>query len=292
VKANLAARAAELMAGRVPFAHATVVRAQVPTSARPGDAAIVHPDGTFEGFVGGHCATGSVRTAALEALETGESVLLRILPDESSDFPESAGATVVVNPCLSGGALEIFVEPVLPSPLLCVMGDTPIADALETLGEPLGFLVERSSDVPDGALAVLIASHGGEESAAIRAALDAGVDFVGLVASPTRGKAVLAELDLTDAELGRVHTPVGLDIGSRTAAEIALSILAQIVQAVRRHGLRAADGGARTPPPRQAVDPICGMTVTIGPDTPHVEVDGIDYWFCNPGCRDRFLEAR
>jgi xanthine dehydrogenase accessory factor len=89
-----------------------------------------------------------------------------------------------------------------------------------------------------------------------------------------------------------VHTPVGLDIGSRTAAEIALSILAQIVQAVRREGLRAAEGERGTPPPRQAVDPICGMTVTIGPDTPHVEVDGVDYWFCAPGCRDRFMEAR
>jgi xanthine dehydrogenase accessory factor len=280
------------MAGRVPFAHATVVRAQVPTSARPGDAAIVHVDGTFEGFVGGHCATGSVRTAAMEALETGESVLLRILPEEDTDFPASSGATVVVNPCLSGGALEIFVEPVLPSPLLCVIGETPIAEALVTLGEPLGFLVEQSSDVPDGALAVLIASHGGEESAAIRAALDKQVDFVGLVASPTRGKAVLAELDLTDAELNRVHTPVGLDIGSRTAAEIALSILAQIVHAVRREGLRAPESEASTPPPHQAVDPVCGMTVTIGPDTPHVEVEGVDYWFCNPGCHDRFVEAR
>ncbi len=123
-------RLLELTAQRVPFVHATVVRAQVPTSARAGDDAIVLSDGSIEGFVGGQCAQTSVRTAALGALRDGQSVLLRVLPDGDVDFPEAPGAQVVVNSCLSGGALEIFLEPMLPSPLIEIVGDTPVADAL------------------------------------------------------------------------------------------------------------------------------------------------------------------
>src|ERR1700712_655578 len=109
------ARMSELLTQRVPFVHATVVRAQDPTSARAGDAAIVLADGTIEGFVGGQCAEGSVRSAALGALADGKTVLLRVLPDDAGSFPESPGAQVVVNPCLSGGAMEIFLEPLLPA---------------------------------------------------------------------------------------------------------------------------------------------------------------------------------
>jgi xanthine dehydrogenase accessory factor len=101
---GMAARVRELSAGRVPFVHATVVRAQVPSSAKAGDDAVVLPDGTIEGFVGGQCAETSVRTAALGALRDGETVLLRVLPDDGAPFPESPGAQVVVNACLSGGA--------------------------------------------------------------------------------------------------------------------------------------------------------------------------------------------
>src|SRR4051812_28695072 len=96
-----------------PFVRATVVRAQQPSSAHPGDAAIVYADGSIEGFVDGQCAEVSVRTAALEALRLGETMLLRVLPGDGASFPETPGAHVVVNPCLSGGALEIFLEPLL-----------------------------------------------------------------------------------------------------------------------------------------------------------------------------------
>ena len=123
------ARGAAACAARTPFVHATVVRAQQPTSAHPGDEAILLADGTIEGFVGGHCAQNSVRKAALGALQAGESVLLRVLPDGDVHFPEAPGACVMVNPCLSGGALEIFLEPRLPAPLIGICGATPIADS-------------------------------------------------------------------------------------------------------------------------------------------------------------------
>src|SRR3954452_18699706 len=108
---RMSARVTELTSARVPFVHATVVRSQEPSSARPGDDAVVLSDGRIEGFVGGQCAEESVRAAALDSLATGESLLLRVLPDGGEHFPESPSARVVVNPCLSGGALEIFLEP-------------------------------------------------------------------------------------------------------------------------------------------------------------------------------------
>lgn len=247
----LTSRMDALRTERTPFVRATVVRAQQPSSAHPGDAAIVLADGSIEGFVGGQCAEGSVRSAALHALSCGETVLLRVLPSDETPFPETPGAHVVVNPCLSGGALEIFLEPLLPPAQIVVVGHGPIAESLAELGEPLGYLVEMGYDPArcGGALAVVVATLGGDEAGAIRAALDAGVPYVGLVASPRRGAAVLAELNPTAAERARIHTPVGLHIGARTAPEIALSVLAEIVRARRLDGVGTSGPVAAPVPP-------------------------------------------
>ncbi len=137
-----------------------------------------------------------------------------------------------------------------------------------------------------------MSSHGGDEIGSIRAALDAGVGFVGLVCSHTRGEALLEELDLPEHELRRVYTHVGIDIGARTAPEIALSIMAAIVRSVRLEGLTAPpmkDSPARA---TQVLDPVCGMTVTIASDTPHAQVGGADRWFCSSTCRDAYLRAQ
>jgi xanthine dehydrogenase accessory factor len=290
----LSDRIDELRRLRVPFVQATVVRAQDPSSARAGDRAIVLADGSIEGFVGGQCAAGSVRTAALGALETGEGVLLRVLPDGDDAFPNLPGASIVVNPCLSGGALEIYLEPLLPSPALYLVGSSPTAEAVAALAPTLGFVVDRASEGarPEGAVAAVVSSHGGDEAGAIRAALDAGVGFVGLVCSHTRGQALLEELDLSEQELRRVHPHVGLEIGARTAPEIALSILAALVRSIRLEGLTAPPASGSPPAPMQVVDPVCGMTVVVGAETPHARVDGVDHWFCGPGCRDSFVAAR
>lgn len=240
---TLSERVAQLRRARTPFVHATVVRAQPPTSAHPGDEAILLADGTIEGFVGGHCAQNSVRKAALGALQVGQSVLLRVLPDGDVHFPEAPGACVVVNPCLSGGALEIFLAPEVPAPLVQIFGGTPIADAMVELCGILGYDVRRldepGSDHGD-ATAVVIASLGGPEGAVIRAAVDAGVGYIGLVASRVRGASILDGLGLTEAERARVHTPVGLAIGAKTPAEIAVSIVAEVIEGIRVGGLRGA----------------------------------------------------
>lgn len=285
---DIAERVRQLRHDRKPFVHATVVRAQHPTSAQAGDEAILLADGSIEGFVGGQCARDSVRKAAMGALQAGESVLLRVLPDGDLHFPDAPGACVVVNPCLSGGALEIFLAPQIPAPLVHIVGQTPIADALAQVCTVLGYEVRRDGRGDfDSATAVVIATHGGPEADVIRAALDAGVGYIGLVASQARGESVVDMLELGCCEKGRVHTPVGLAIGAKTPAEIAVSIAAEMIAGMRSGELLVP--GAEAPTARTAVDPVCGMTVTIVEDTLHAEIDGLDYWFCNPGCRVKFL---
>lgn len=235
----LADRARRLQDERHAFVTATVVRAQAPTSAHPGDVALVLADGTVEGFVGGVCAESSVRLHGLRAMETGEPLLLRLVPDAGGDEPVVDGAVVAHNPCLSGGALEIFLDPCLPPPRVVVVGDAPVARALEALAPQVGLEpVRQRGDVVELSgedLALVVASHGRDEEPALAAALAEGVAYVGLVASRRRGAAVRAALDVPDALRDRLHTPAGLDLGARTAPEIALAILAAIVQE-RRSG--------------------------------------------------------
>jgi xanthine dehydrogenase accessory factor len=289
---DIAERARTLTEQRRPFVHATVVRAQEPTSARAGDAAVILDDGSIEGFVGGQCAESSVRSAALDTLRDGRTLLLRVLPDTSADFPETPGALVVVNPCHSGGAIEIFLRPVLPAPVLRLVGSTPIGEAVATLAGFLDFEVVRAESF-DGATAAIVAGLGKGEEAAIRQALDAGVGFIALVASRRRGAAMLHGLGLTDDERARVHTPAGVDIGARTPQEIALSIMAEVVRAVRVDGLAPtaarppvpAPAAEMAPAPLTAIDPVCGMTVVIGPDA--IAAGG--HYFCGTGCRTAFL---
>ncbi|HEY3020063.1 MAG TPA: XdhC family protein [Solirubrobacteraceae bacterium] len=215
--------------GGAPYVEAIVVRCARPTIARAGDRAVVRADGTIEGFVGGSCADETVRLHALRALETGEAVLVRIVPGGGDGAADEEGAVVVANPCLSGGALEVFLQPHVPAPRVRVVGDSPIARALSELAPSVGF--EVGGEDP---FAVVVASLGHGDEEALRAALDSGAEYVGLVASRRRGAEVLAALG-PGAE--RVHTPAGLDIGARTHAEIALSILAELVAARRRPAL-------------------------------------------------------
>ena len=284
------ARATELLAERVPFVHATVVRAQSPTSARAGDDAIILSDGTIEGFVGGQCAEESVRAAALDVLNEGQALLLRVLPAGDEGFPELPGAKVVVNPCLSGGALEVFLEPQLPPPLLYVVGETPISDAVAAQAESLGFAFAAvrtlEGQPPEGAVAVIIASHGSDEPESIRAALDADVRFIGLVASRRRGEA-RARRHGSDQRGKRPRAHAGRPRHrGPDRPEIALSIMAGVVRAMRTEGL-VAPGTHLLPPPLRVVDPVCGMAVAVRPDTPHRTVDGVEHWYCSTQCRDR-----
>jgi xanthine dehydrogenase accessory factor len=286
----LSRRAQELAERGEPFVTATVVRAQRPTSATAGNTALVLADGTIEGFVGGECAEHSVRAYALKAIESGEPLLLRILPfgdmNQSPPTQEVArepGAVTVENPCLSGGAIEVFLEPVVRAPRVYVEGDLPVSHALLRIGAELGLdmvgVVGGDFQPRPGDLALVVAGHGRDELPALKLGLEAELPYVGLVASRRRGQGVIGELrgDGVPAErLDRIDTPAGLDIGARTPAEIAVSILARVVEV--RRSARAVT----------AIDPICGMSVVVMADTPRVEHDGETVYFCREGCKAAF----
>src|SRR4051795_12656002 len=277
----LTRRAQELAEQGVPFATATVVRVERPTSAKPGNTALVLEDGTLEGFVGGDCAEQSVREHALRAIEGGETILLRVVPFGGE---EERGVVTVQNPCLSGGMIEVFLEPVVPAPRVLVEGDMPISRALFKLGSEFGLdmvgIPGAEFEPRLGDLALVAAGHGRDELPALRTALEAELPYVGLVASRRRGQGVLGELrtdGVPPERLDRIDTPAGFDIGARTPEEIALSILARIVEVRRRRKETVT-----------AVDPICGMTVTVVPGTPTLVQDGETVYFCREGCKAAF----
>lgn len=299
---ELAVRVEQLVASRRPFVLATVVRARRPTSVRPGDAAVILSDGTIEGFVGGVCAASSVRLQSLRAMETGDPLLLRLVPgDDDGDDPADAldGAVVERNPCLSGGSLEIFLEPHLPAARLAIVGDAPIARSLERVGQAAGFDCQRTSNgdlsAVDGAAAVVVASHGSGEEAVLAAALSAGVPYVALVASAKRAAAVRAELALPEQLTAQLHTPAGLRIGARTPSEIAVSILAELIERQHSHpsggGRNAGEPEAEVVVPSSvavATDPVCGMRVAVAEATPQLRVGADSVFFCGAGCRDKY----
>ena len=309
ITAAVSRRAQELAAQGVAFVTATVVRAQRPTSAQVGNVALVLGDGTIEGFVGGACAEHSVRAYALAAIEADKALLLRILPfagdgeGSGEEVSKEEGSVTVQNPCLSGGAIEVFLEPVLPAPRLLVVGDTPIAGAVRQLGAELGLDVVAPTDgMPEpavGDLALIVATHGRDELHTLRQGLARGLPYVGLVASRARAVGVIADLrgdGVSDELLERIDAPAGIDIGAHTPAEVAVSILARVI-AVRR-GKRAAASGQASPPaasggatarrPVVTVDPICGMTVAAVSGTPSVEHKGNTVYFCCEGCKAKF----
>jgi xanthine dehydrogenase accessory factor len=328
---EILARAAELGGLGRPYALATVVAVSRPTSAKPGARGIVLPDGTIEGWVGGSCAQPTVIAEALRALADGEPRLLRISPEPPSDSRRADGIVDVVMTCHSGGTLEIFVEPHLAAPELWVAGTTPIARAVVQLGAAMGFratavdplatqeaypeakvVAARSFDelaatTPPYAV---VASQGQWDEEAVEALLRRDVAYVGLVASARRATAVREYLDLAGVPAERaaaLRAPCGLDLGATTAGEVAVSILAEIVQVRRgRAPFVAAPGpatlagpapgpvSAAVPVPVPAdivlVDPVCGMTVDAD-DVRHIaDHEGITYAFCAVGCRTRFVK--
>lgn len=302
-RTDLLARADHLRAARTPFVFATVVRAQRPTSAKAGDCALLLPDGTLEGFVGGTCAESTVRVTGLRLLSTGRSTLLRITPStvdgDTAAGDADDGLLTVSNPCLSGGTLDIFLEVERPPRLLAVFGIAPIARALSALATAAGWDVrtgnprELAELLPDGTDAVVVASHGRDEEPVLSAALRAGVRYVGLVASRRRGAAVLSTLSTMDIDadvLARLRTPAGLDLGARTPAEIAVSILAEIIQTSPPPDTAAPDSSlpAAGAPPVAVTDPVCGMTVLADGAAPHAEHAGATWYFCGAGCRQAF----
>jgi len=291
-RSDLATRAAALAAAGTPFVWATVVRAERPTSAKPGDSALVLSSGELDGFVGGECAEATVRAQAIETLTTGETRMVRITP--VPDTAQEPGVVVVHNACLSGGTLDVFLEPSRPLPVVVVYGQAPIAAALvradRVFGQQIRALGNPDDPFPVGTVGVVIASHGNDEPTVLTRALRAGIGYVGLVASRLRGPAVLDALDVDDDLRKQVHTPAGFDIGARTPAEVALSILAEIVSTQHEPPPDAEPMILEPPNEVTGRDPVCGMTVAAVDASPHVDGPDGTVYFCGTGCRTAYLD--
>jgi xanthine dehydrogenase accessory factor len=235
-----------------------------------------------------------VRIHALRALETGEPIVLRLVPGgESSagEVEQSEGVVVEHNPCLSGGTLEIFLDPQLPAPRWVVAGGAPVARALEELARAAGYDVVRADpaevDPQPTDAAVVVASHGFDEERVLVAALERGVPYVALVSSEKRGDSVRDSLEIAPDLRARLHAPAGLPLGARSPADIAIAILAQFVQESRAQPAVLATIPVRT---EVAVDPICGMEVAVSEASLRLELGGETYYFCREGCRAAFAE--
>ncbi len=300
-------RAGELVAAAQPFALATVVRVETPSSASAGNRAIVRPDGRMEGWLGGGCVTPTVRSDALAALASGEARLVRITPNVRAPAP--ANVTLRPMSCGSGGTVDVWIEPFLAPPALVIGGASPVGRALGDLGGALGFRTVAYSgengDSLGGVEAIasalqarvaneprdvwlVAASHGDFDDDFCEAGLRLGYRYVGLIASAKRSRIIeihLRRCGFDEAALGAFHPAAGLRIGAKTPEEIALAVLAEIV------ALRRADTpGEREEPVAQtaARDPVCGMDVETASAEHRFEYEGRTWYFCCSGCRNAF----
>jgi xanthine dehydrogenase accessory factor len=292
-------QANELARNGQEFALATVVWRQGPSSGQQGSRAIITATGELSGWIGGACAEPVVIREAQEVIRAGEARLLLLGAPEQFGAAVPDGMAVIPISCQSEGALEVYIEPVIPTLHLVVVGRSPMAHTLAELATSLGW----RTDLRDGTelsaadlgarSIVVIATQGHGDEEAVEEAVSASPAFVGLVASRRRGEAVLgylADRGVPRELLDRVRVPVGLDLGHTAHREIAVAILAELVQLRAAGALTSGRPAepAKTGEPAQATDPVCGMTVAADRCGHPVEHDGVTYYFCCVGCRDAF----
>lgn len=301
-------KAEELLTKGEPFAVALVVRYQAPISGKPGNKAIIHSDGKMWGWIGGGCAQPAIVKEALKALADGQPRLIRISPSSSAE----EGIVDYTMTCHSGGTLDIYVEPVLPKPQVLILGRSPVAQTLAKLAATVGYGVTvAASDAdptafPDTAVVqtnlnlsrlkiaaqtfIVVSTQGDGDEDALEAALHTGADYVAFVASKMKASKTLEylkERGIGSERLAQLRSPAGLDIHASSPEEIAVSILAEIIQA-RKTAAPAKRRDMVSAATQQKKDPICGMSVDMTSAKYSSEIDGNSYYFCCAGCKQTF----
>ena len=311
---NFLKKSAELVEASEPFATATVVRCHPPTSGKPGDKAIIHADGRLWGWIGGGCAQPVVIKEALKCLAEGRPKLVRISP---SGGEAEEGVVDYTMTCHSGGALDIYIEPVLPKPQIVILGRSPVAQTLARLGRTIGYAVSvvaeefSGEDFSDAAVEsrkdfsleginispqafVVVSTQGEGDEEALEQALKSQAGYVAFVASKTKSEKVLEFLrgkGVAQEKPGRLRAPAGLNIAARSPEEIAVSILAEVIQVRGGMARPAAQPKAAQLLPvisTEARDPICGMMVDTVKAKYKSEYQGKWFYFCCAGCKQKF----
>jgi xanthine dehydrogenase accessory factor len=306
--------AADLLRREEPFVLATVVRREPASSSQSGDTAVITADGEFRGWLGGSCTQPTVLREARRALLDGEPRLIGLSPDPSTD--PRPGVVLFPMTCHSGGSVEIYLEPVLPRPRLVLFGVSPIVRALARLAKAMDYAVHVADPAADRtafpdvdqiwtdvrkldafpgrrALAVVATMSDADEEA-IEAALAMEPAYLGVVASAKRFGPIrdaLARRGVAAEDLAQIQTPAGLDIGARTPEEIAVSILAEIIERQRQERHAEVEPTLAEPTVAAARDVICGMSVEIPTARHTADYDGRIYYFCCGGCREKFLAS-
>ncbi len=305
-------KAAELTAQGEAFAMATVVRYVAPSSGKPGDKAIITASGQLSGWIGGGCAQPVVIKEALKAIQDGRSRLVRISPSSNGS---EAGIVDYTMTCHSGGALDIFIEPILPRPHLLVLGRSPVAKALARLAKAIDYAVSVAApeveleEFPNADLVrkdldlsqikitdqtyIVVSTQGECDEEALEQAMGTNAAYIAFVASKVKAKKVidyLREKGIATERLQQLRAPAGLDIGAGAPEEIAVSILAEIIQTRRAQSKAAAPRKAGLLPvlDTQARDPICGMEVDTSKAKYKSEHQGEIFYFCCAGCKEAF----
>jgi len=294
MRAELLELAADLARRGEPFVLATVVRRESYSSAHQGDMAVITADGGYHGWLGGNCTQPIVKSEAARALRDGQPRLVSLSPEP--DREARAGVIALPMRCHSGGTVDIYLEPVLPAPRLLLYGESPAARALAQLGKAMGYRVESAGDAapaPSRAneeLFAVVATMGENDEDSVASALAARPSYLAVVASRKRFaqlREMLQARGIPKESLDSIKNPAGLDIGARLPEEVALSIVAEIVQL--RRARAEVPVAEPEPPARSEIDPVCGMTVAVATARHRAEHAGRSFYFCNPRCREKFL---
>jgi len=300
----------ELYQGSEPFAIAFIVNRQVPSSGKPGDKAVIEKNGKITGWIGGGCTRGIVLKEALLSINDGKPRLVRISPDGQK--MESSNVVSYNMTCHSGGAVEIYIEPVLPKPHLLIMGKSHVAMALNKIGKAMDYrvsIVSKGADklmfpaadyIVEGDLekkhilpntCIVVCTQGENDELALEQAVKSGVDYVAFVSSRKKANAIfriLKQRGVSFDDLKKIKTPAGLDINAKLPEEVAISILGEIIQHMRseeneqkvesiNHGLTGV-----------YINPVCGIPVEKNTAKHIINYKGEDYFFCCDGCKVKF----
>jgi xanthine dehydrogenase accessory factor len=306
-----------------PFVIATVVAYKSPQSARPGSKAIIKPDGSISGWIGGGCVQPIVIREAQKALNTGKPKLISISPEPAHE--DWKGVEDYQMTCTGGGSLEIYIEPVLPRPDLVIVGNSPIAQILTGLGRLLDFKVyvvdpeAKQEQFPEADVVmtnlesvrrsidsrsyVVVATMGTGDEEGLGAVIGTNPKYLGLVASKEKAKSLfqyIREKGASAEHLDRIKCPAGLELGGDTLPEIALSVMAEITRlrrSVSEQPVEPVEDSKDASLPvmertaessGENIDPVCGMTVATANARYQTVFEENTYYFCCLRCKEAF----
>ncbi|MEM6725054.1 MAG: XdhC family protein [Bacteroidota bacterium] len=310
----------ELHEKRAPFAIASVVLREVPSSGKPGDRAIIEANGTMTGWIGGGCTQGIILKEAQEAIESGKPRLIRIAP-QALDHTEVNGKKLYHMTCHSGGSVEVYIDPVLPKPDIVIMGKSHVAMSLAKIASAMDYQVSIVSKGADKIMFptadqifdqtaldhqlvnpytfIIVCTQGENDELALEQACRSGVPYVAFVASFRKANAVFGYLRDVGVDMNRIRaikTPAGLDLNAKTPEEVAISILAQIIQTLRNEEVPYAQSGTaiqETPAVNADIfiNPVCNIPVQKSTAKHVLEYEGNSYYFCCDGCKVSFEQT-